>query len=315
MNTRLDISQKSSLFTNEGALVEQVRDMMRHRLFRRWGKVLPTCVHESLTSGKLLRTKFASRLLDQGIGRDVESMPMACGAIELVHTASLCHDDVIDGGQLRRSQPSLWRSIGAAKAVLVGDVLLCESIDLLAEAASGLNIREFIQNVAQMCQAEVKAEFHLRNHLPSREQTLCQVREKTGSLFAFLGRVAGNDDVVLADALEETGYCVGAAYQLADDILDVVSRPKECGKTTGLDAQTGRRTLAREGKNGLTQLRNAIVHQCIEALRNLEKYPQAQQAVAIFLRKDMHKAWDIGGIASRIVEVTNLRKQNWAIPC
>lgn len=123
-------------------LVFQVRRLVEERVA---ALPLPLDGHirtAQLVPGKMLRTRFAAWLAEYGLVTiGFRSLTCACAATEMAHTASLCHDDVIDGGLLRRHRSALWRVTSASAAVLIGDVLLGEAMEVLLDTEEGRYIR------------------------------------------------------------------------------------------------------------------------------------------------------------------------------
>ncbi len=118
---------------------------------------------ETLKHGKMLRTRLATKLAECDITPvSLDTLAHACAATELVHTASLCHDDVIDNGLLRRGLPSLWRISSPSAAVLIGDLFFCEAINMLQKTAEGRYLPAFISKVKEVCTAEIEQEILLR---------------------------------------------------------------------------------------------------------------------------------------------------------
>ncbi len=198
-----------------------------------------------LLPGKMLRTRMAARLSTR-LTVPVETLQHVCAAVELTHTASLCHDDVIDNALVRRGQPALWRASSRSGAVLLGDLLLCEAMGLLTGTDGGRLVRPFLAKLRETCAAEAEQELRLRGREVGRDVCLRIARGKTGPLFAFVGLAAGGADAALSAALEEAGYRVGTAYQLADDLLDVEGCEEAAGKTLGTDVARRKFTLAQE---------------------------------------------------------------------
>ncbi|MFW6456743.1 MAG: polyprenyl synthetase family protein [Planctomycetota bacterium] len=198
-----------------------------------------------ITSGKMLRSKLGAWLTcGSPLTVDPDRMHHLCAATEMVHTAALCHDDVIDGSTERRAQPTLWRELGVSSAILTGDMLLCESIGIVSEHGSNGLHHKFLSAIQQTCAAEITQEIRLRGQQVDPQTCRRVARDKTGSLFAFLSFVTGGNDSALQNVLEEVGYKLGTIYQLADDLIDVVGREEKAGKTLGTDAQRGKQTLA-----------------------------------------------------------------------
>ncbi len=246
-----------------------------------------------LLSGKMLRSRLGIRLLaNRSSLVDRSALQAVCAATELVHTASLCHDDVVDNSLIRRSQPTLWRVTGPSAAILVGDLLLCEATKLLAETQNGRYLNSFIVKVREVIIAEAEQELLYRGKWVDEETCLRLARGKTGPLFAFISRVCGGDDETLSSLLEEAGYRIGAAYQLADDLLDVVGSEDVSGKTLGTDVMRRKFTLAQGGEQGPGVTREHVRQLCASAIDLVEAYSDVQDAMRQFLRDDLQPVFD-----------------------
>ena len=241
----------------------------------------------ALLSGKMLRSRLAGRAAHAVTppGR-MDHIVRSAAAVELVHTASLCHDDVIDNALLRRAHPTLWRMVGASGAVLIGDLLLCEAIDLLLEMHELPPVRSFMDKVREVCFTEARQELQLRGQPLDEPTCLALARGKTGALFAFAAEVCGGDGPALAAGLAEAGYCIGAAYQLVDDLLDVSGCEQAAGKTLGTDEKRRKFTLPHASADGRRLVRENIDRLCKEATAALRAFPAAREAVKLFLRND-----------------------------
>jgi len=237
--------------------------------------------------GKMVRTKFAARLAQAGIrGLHEESLQRLCATVEMAHTASLFHDDVIDNAMVRRGWPSLWRSAGASGAILLGDLLLCETLQLLLGVDEGRYVQSFVAKITEICRAEAEQEIALRGRPLDVAACLRLARSKTGPLFSFLGRVCGGEDARLADALEEVGYQVGTAFQLADDLVDKVGGEETAGKTLGTDAERGKHTLAEE--SAAEEIRRC----CECAIEKLAEWPRVREGLSSFLACDLEPLFE-----------------------
>jgi octaprenyl-diphosphate synthase len=270
-------------------LVSRVRERIAGRLERNVLSSGGLVDVLQLMPGKMLRTRLAGRLSSCGSPPlTASALESICAATELVHTASLCHDDVIDGGLVRRFRPALWRSAGAPAAVLIGDMLLCEAMELLLEMGGNRHTLDFVTKVREVCAAEVEQEFLLRGRTPDAGTCIRVARQKTGPLFAFLARACGGEDRALSSSLEEAGYCVGTAYQLADNVLDVSGRERAAGKTLGTDAGRGKLTLAaRPAHQGRGTALDCIAERCRAALQQVTAWPEAHEGLVWFLRCDL----------------------------
>jgi octaprenyl-diphosphate synthase len=165
---------------------------------------------------------------------------------ELVHLATLLHDDVIDDGQERRGMPTSRRIWGNAVSVLAGDLLLTHALERTAAVAPGAVLADLFATLRRLVDGEV-VQLRGRARLDPREEVYFQiVRDKTSSLFAWACRagasIAGASSSAVA-ALGEFGSRVGVAFQLVDDVLDYAGDPGATGKALLGDLVEGKLTL------------------------------------------------------------------------
>ena len=237
--------------------------------------------------GKMLRTRWAARLAESGELRVApDTIMRACAAIELAHTASLCHDDVIDGGFLRRQHPTLWRVMGSTAAILVGDLLLCEAMDVLVSIENGGLVEPFTVKLREVCAAELEQDFGSRGKVLEEAACLRLARGKSGPFFAFLGYACGGAQPDLRAALEEAGYRVGTLYQMADDLLDVVGGPA-AGKTLGTDAKQRKFTVPQMAQKGPDRARERIQALRDGILDDVHAWPPVRAALLQFFQQDL----------------------------
>lgn len=241
-----------------------------------------------LRPGKMLRTRLAGRLVESGgCASSPEAVVDACAATELVHTASLCHDDVVDCAVIRRAQPTLWKASTSSAAVLIGDMLLCMAVEVVRETEGGRLLAPLVAKTREVCLAEVEQELVLRGRRTSEAACISVARRKTGPLFAFCASACGGADEGYCAALEEAGYRIGTAYQLADDWVDVACSEERAGKTLGTDAARRKRTLAHAaGRDGLPLFRH-VADLCRAAGDCLSDWPSGREGVDRFLGLDV----------------------------
>ena len=238
------------------------------------------------STGKMLRSRLLLR-----VGGALETprtvLLHAAAAVEMIHAASLLHDDVIDGGFIRRNLPTFWMERGVPGAILVGDLMLFKALDLLGDVDDGRLVRSLVKMTGEVCDAEAEQELFLRGRTPTWENCVAIARRKTGSLFAFAAFAAGGRDAVLAAALQEAGHTAGTAYQLADDILDVVGSEAEAGKTLGTDESRHKTTAASAA--AVTGVDPATYVELLleEAEESLARWPRAQRAWQDFIAQDL----------------------------
>ena len=164
---------------------------------------------------------------------------LRCGvAVELAHVATLVHDDVIDGAELRRGRPSVWHEHGEGAARAGGDYLFSRAFSELAEAGD----LEGVEILARACLAIARGEAmqRLQAHDPETpiDSYLERISLKTGKLFEASCLLGSREE-----RLGQFGLALGIAFQIADDILDCVGDTIETGKIPGADLREGVPTL------------------------------------------------------------------------
>ncbi len=233
--------------------------------------------------GKMLRSRLALAIGNSN-GRNEKELIHAAAAVDLIHGASLLHDDVIDGGILRRGAPTFWKKYGINGAILFGDLLMFKALSLLVEIGRIDLLEELIAKTGDVCCSEVEQELILRGALGTWEECERVARFKTGSLFAFAA-VAGADPKAPGqmDALREAGFIVGTAYQLVDDILDVSGNEEISGKTLGTDQQREKTTAITATKNAPAEPMEYIDSMLETSTAQLAAWPSLQSAWNDFL--------------------------------
>ncbi len=242
-----------------------------------------------LGAGKRLRARLALRAGPAAGGTSDTALAVAA-AVEMVHAASLLHDDVIDGGRLRRGIPAFWVQHGVQGAILVGDLVLCAAYDVIHELGAPPILRALVEHTREMCEAEIEQELIRRGRPADWAAAERLARHKTGALFAFAAYAAAGAKGPLADALREAGYLAGTAYQLSDDVLDLTGQDAAAGKTLGLDAARGKNTAATiHGGDPQPALRR-IPELLDQAERRLADWPEALDAFREYRELDLHPA-------------------------
>ena len=141
-------------------------------------------------------------------------------ALELIHNASLIHDDVIDSSPYRRGQLSLHEKFGSETAVLAGDLLYTTAFDLILGEIENTILRDILSCVRRMCQGEIR---EVRRRILTREDYLKIIQDKTASLMSLCcksGAILAGASEEESKALEEFGLNFGILYQLIDDEMD-----------------------------------------------------------------------------------------------
>jgi octaprenyl-diphosphate synthase len=228
-------------------LVREVERELEHQVGNRIALVASVGKQTLQAGGKRLRPAFV------GLAAQATMLPFdprlcirfgAC--MEMIHMATLIHDDVIDHADTRRGLPTASAIYGATAAVLSGDVLLAKAMSILAEEGHLDVIRTVSAAVVDMAEGEVR-ELETRNKFDLTEQEHMEVLHlKTASFIECCCDIGAtlcgaNDDV--RQGLRAYGYHVGIAFQIADDLLDYRGDPSITGKPVATDFREGCATL------------------------------------------------------------------------
>ena len=197
------------------------------------------------SSGKRIRPALA--LLTGGATGGVTDDHRKLGVIlELVHIASLVHDDIMDGADLRRSLPTAAAKWGNSLSVLLGDVLFAHALELASEYDNNAISRAIARASRDVCAGEIlqtQRRYDLNLSVPDY---LKIIEMKTAALFAaatHLAAVLNDCPPAMQDALRNYGLRLGTAYQIYDDCLDLVGDETSAGKTLRTDLAKGKLTL------------------------------------------------------------------------
>jgi geranylgeranyl pyrophosphate synthase len=272
----------------EGFL-DEVRELMAHSLADTVLHRLAADCKSLLANGKMLRSRLAFRV-GPAAGVPHRTLLYSCAAVEMIHAASLLHDDVIDGGYLRRGAPTFWVERGVPGAILVGDLLLFKALDIMGQVEDGRLVHTLVRMTGEVCDAESEQELLMRGRRADWDSCVRIARRKTGALFAFAAHACGGADAALAEALTSAGYAVGTAYQLADDILDVKGDEASSGKTLGTDQGRAKNTAATVAPPSSLDPAAYVDQLCDDADRALANWPDVQKAWREFMALDLRPA-------------------------
>ena len=219
------------------------------------------CIHESLQSDVVLINQIANYIVSSG-GKRLRPMLLTLGAhacgydgkshiplaaiIEFIHTATLLHDDVVDESDLRRGQQSAHAVWGIATSVLVGDFLYSRSFQMMVELDS-MRIMEVLADTTNtIAEGEVQQLLNMGDPEVDQQRYMQVIENKTAKLFEAACRLAAiisNQPMEIESALATYGNSLGAAFQVADDVLDYTGDADTMGKNTGDDLAEGKPTL------------------------------------------------------------------------
>ncbi|NNE90795.1 MAG: polyprenyl synthetase family protein [Verrucomicrobiales bacterium] len=227
------------------AELEQVESDIREQARRFDPAVEPYVAYICNTSGKRIRPALTF-LAGGATGAVTEFHHKLAITLELIHIATLVHDDIIDGADIRRQAPTANAKWGNALSVLLGDCLFAHALMLSTEfddSAIGRKVAIAANEVATGEIIQTQRRFDLQL---TREDYFDIIRKKTAALFAAateLGaRLNGESEDVQA-AMKEFGLNIGTAYQIYDDCIDLVGEEEEIGKTLRTDLNKGKLTL------------------------------------------------------------------------
>ncbi|MGM9922680.1 MAG: heptaprenyl diphosphate synthase component II [Bacillus sp. (in: firmicutes)] len=221
------------------------------------------CLHLLRAGGKRIRPVFV--LLSAKFGDyDINVLKKVAGSLELIHMASLVHDDVIDEALMRRGAPTIQSKWNNKVAMYTGDYILAQSLELITEVRKPEAHQLLAKTIVEVCLGEIeqirdkyKFDQNLRTYFR-------RIKRKTALLIATscqLGAIAAGAGEEVHKKLFRFGYYVGMSYQITDDILDFTGSEKVLGKPAGGDLKQGNVTLP-----ALIALRDPALRKQIEAV-------------------------------------------------
>jgi geranylgeranyl diphosphate synthase, type II len=241
--------------------------------------------HSLIDGGKRLRPILVLAAAEAVGGKADHLMPFAC-ALECVHTYSLIHDDLpaMDDDDLRRGRPTCHKQFDEATAILAGDALLTMAFELAARPIEGVDASDSLAMVVQLAKdAGVHGMVGGQMMDMEAEDRVVELAElqyihihKTGALIrssCMAGACLGGGSKAEIKKIKHYGEAIGLAFQIADDILDVVGDSELLGKTTGQDQQHDKATYP--ALMGLGQARDEAAILVEKAISCLDGFPSA----------------------------------------
>lgn len=201
--------------------------------------------HLVQAGGKRLRPALYFLCARSSGGQPATMMPLAT-AIEMIHMATLVHDDVVDSSNTRRGRPtanSLW---GNQMSVLTGDYLFAKAFALIATQVNQNMLRVLADVICAMCEGEIIQNQFIFQLEQSEQEYYARIAKKTADFIAAsceLGALSAGLTAEATNALRQYGYALGMAFQITDDILDVTASSVQIGKPAGNDLRQGIITL------------------------------------------------------------------------
>ncbi|MGH3725585.1 MAG: polyprenyl synthetase family protein [Mycobacterium sp.] len=252
-------------------------------------------LHLFHAGGKRFRPLFTVLSAQTGPDPDNDEVILAGAVCELIHLATLYHDDVMDEAQKRRGVPSANARWGNNVAILAGDYLLATASRLVSRLGPTA-VRIVAETFAELVTGQMRETVGVPEGGDETEHYLKVIHEKTGSLIAATGRfgaMTSRCDDEQIERMSRLGAIVGTAFQISDDIIDIESLTDESGKTPGTDLREGVHTLPmlyalRDTGPGADRLRtllaapitdDAEVEEALTLLRASDGLAQAKSVV------------------------------------
>lgn len=256
-------------------------------------EMLPLVEHVGGFRGKQLRPvlTFLSGMAVRGashggvLGDDVVTVAKV---VELLHTATLVHDDVLDSASVRRRISTINHLSGVETAVLLGDYIYAKAFHMAVQLPDPTAARWLAETVRVICQGEITQILHRFDYAWSEARYFQVIAEKTASLYAAACRLGGHYSEGTEGrlrALEEYGLELGIAFQIVDDCLDLDGDERVVGKSLGTDVSKGKLTLPllwllRQDASQAERLKSLLGSTEAEGLRRLRAEFPLEHAVA-----------------------------------
>ena len=242
MKTRPSLEGLYGPVQEDLSLVEAVFDSLKQVDYGPLGEMLSMVLGGG---GKLLRPALA--LLSGRFGEyDLDRLVPLAASVELLHTATLVHDDVIDTASTRRGRPTVNSAFLNSTTVMVGDFLFAHAADQVCRTDSIRVIRLFADTLMVMAKGEIRQDLAAYDSRQTIRDYLHRIGGKTASLFSTAcegGAIVSRAPEPWIEALRDYGYNLGMAFQVVDDILDYAGDEEQMGKPVGSDLMQGTLTL------------------------------------------------------------------------
>jgi octaprenyl-diphosphate synthase len=225
--------------------MESVNKVIRARLKSAVPLVDQVAEHIIAGGGKRLRPLLVV-LAGRACGHEEHAVLEAAAFIEFIHTATLLHDDVVDGSSMRRGRDTANEVFGNQASVLVGDFVYSRAFQMMASLKSQRVMEIMSQATNVIAEGEVLQLMNAHDPDTTEQRYLEVIHRKTATLFeagAEVAAVLAGSNSAVQQALASYGKHLGTAYQLMDDVLDYRSNPAERGKNLGDDLAEGKPTL------------------------------------------------------------------------
>ena len=286
--------------------LEQVRSLIRTTVEQSHGFIRSVLISHVDSMGKMLRPALVLISSRLGEMQERDTALRIASVLEMVHLASLVHDDIIDSAKTRRGLPTIYAQVGTKQAVLAGDYLLARAMALVGGKEGDLDASAVANAFSRLCESELEQDSALGEYFISRQTYLRRIAGKTASLFAlscYAGAAVASAQKIDQQRLHRIGYAMGMAFQIQDDVLDYTGNESNMGKQVGKDLKCGVPTLP-----------------LIRALEEEKKLPEASRSLHTLLLKgkklgarDIKKAValviELGGVQMALTIEENYKKR------
>ena len=210
-------------------------------------------LHPINAGGKRIRPAL-TLLACEAVGGDAQKALPAAASVELLHTFTLVHDDIMDHDMERRGKPTVHSLWGEEMGILIGDALYSSAFlalsDLKNKGVPAVDVLSCIDALikanTEVHMGQIKDMLFEKKEVVSQDMYLDMIRKKTGALIEAsvkIGAIVGGANTKQLEAFERYGSNCGLAFQVKDDILDLIADSKEFGKPVGSDIRSGKKTL------------------------------------------------------------------------
>ena len=240
-------SESSSIQARDPVATDMQRldEVIRERLSSRVALIDQIAAYIISAGGKRIRPRLVL-LVSQALGCSGPARHELAAVVELIHTSTLLHDDVVDESSLRRGRPTANATFGNAASVLVGDFLYSRSFQMMV-SVKNMRVLEVLSEATNViAEGEVLQLMNMHDPDLSVDDYLRVIRYKTAKLFeasAQLGAVLAGAEPAVEEACASFGRSLGTAFQIVDDLLDYDGQASELGKNVGDDLREGKPTL------------------------------------------------------------------------
>jgi geranylgeranyl pyrophosphate synthase len=240
----IDLLNNASFFTPVQEGLQEAETLLRSQSYGAHPDLVAALEHLLASGGKRIRPTLGL-LTGQMLGAPRDKVVTLSAAVELLHNATLVHDDLIDGALLRRGNPTLNSRWTPPATVLTGDFIFARAAKLAADTDHLPLMKHFAETLAVIVNGELTQLFSSRG-LTSREDYYKRIYAKTASLIEMTTRSAAMISPVdesVVESMRVYGYNLGMAFQIVDDVLDFTGEQAEVGKPVGSDLLQGLVTL------------------------------------------------------------------------